>query len=84
MAIERIAIKISVSIRYELKLFGEREFNGLIVQEVGLGILLIIPEKPTQKRISPSHTAHQSSDFIKVLKIDFKEIFITNINTIQL
>ena len=83
IAIERITIKIIVSIRYETKPLGEKEFKGLKVQDVGLGTLLIIPEKPIEKRISPNHTAHQSSDFIKVLKIALKEILITNINTIQ-
>jgi hypothetical protein len=59
------------------------EFKGLIVQEVGLGTTFIIPEKPTQKSIKPIHTAHQSSDFIKVVKIDFNWIYITNITTIH-
>ena len=58
------------------------ELKGLIVQDVGLGTLVIIPEKPTKKSISPAHTAHQSSDFIKVLKTDFIEIDITSISTI--
>ena len=83
MAMERITIKISVSIRYEITLSTENEFTGLMVHDVGLGTLLIIPEKPIQKRISPNHTAHQSSDFTKVVKVDLKEIFITNITMIH-
>ena len=59
------------------------EFKGLIVQDAGLGTLVIILEKPTKKSISPTHTAHQSSDFIKVVKTDFIEIYITNITTIH-
>ena len=59
------------------------EFKGLIVQDAGLGIIVIIPEKPTKKSISPTHTAHQSSDFSKVVKVDFKEIFITTITKLH-
>jgi len=81
--IERIMIKIKVNIRYEIKLSMVNEFKGLIVQEVGLGILIIIPEKPTKKSINPTQTAHQSSDFINDEKTDFKEIYITNITTIH-
>ena len=81
IATERIANKISVSIRYELILFREKEFNGLKVQIVGLGTLVITPVKPIQKRISPNHTAHQSSDFINVMNFDLVEIFVTNFNS---
>ena len=66
-----------------MKLSRENESNGLIVQEVGLGTFLIIPEKPTPKRISPNHTAHQSSDFMRIVSVDFKEIFVTKTNTMQ-
>jgi len=83
MAIERITVRIKVNIRYEKKLSMLNEFKGLIVQDAGLGTLVIIPEKPTKKSISPTHTAHQSSDFIKVMKTDFKEIYITSITTIH-
>ena len=76
--IERIKIRIKVNIIYEIKLSVVNEFKGLNVQEVGLGTVLIIPKKPTQKSVNPTHTAHQSSDFIKVVKTDFKEMYITN------
>ena len=75
-------LEAAINKRYEIKLSEVNEFNGLIVQEVGLGTLLIIPEKPTQKSINPTHTAHQSSDFIRMVKTDFKEIYITNITTV--
>lgn len=74
IATERIAIKIIVNSKYETKLSPVNEFKGFIVQEVGLGTLLIIPEKLNKKRIRPIHTAHQSSDLIKVAKIDFEDI----------
>ena len=60
------------------------EFKGLVAQDAGLGTIVIIPEKPTKKSISPTHTDHQSSDFINVVKTDFIEIYITNITTINL
>ena len=81
--IERIAIRIKVNIIYEIKLSMVNEFKGLNVQEMGFGTVIIIPKKPTQKSINPTHTAHQSSDFIKVVKTDFKEIYITNNTTIN-
>lgn len=74
IATERIATKNVVNSKYETKLSLVNEFKGLIVQEIGLGTLLIIPEKPKTKRIRPIHTAHQSSDLIKVAKIDFEDI----------
>ena len=33
-----------------------------------------IPKKVIAKRINPSHTAHQSSDFIRDVKFVFKEM----------
>jgi hypothetical protein len=80
IATEKITIRIKVNIKYETKLSKVNELSGLISHEVGFGILLIIPEKPIQKRINPIQTAHQSSDFIKVTRVDFKEMVITNIN----
>jgi hypothetical protein len=56
----------------------EKDVKGLMFQGDGLGIAVNIPKKVVEKRINPSHTVHQSSDFIKVVKIDFKEIQITN------
>ena len=50
----------------------ENEVKGLMFQGVGLGISVNIPKKVVENRINPSHTAHQSSDFIRAIKFVFK------------
>jgi len=50
----------------------EKEVKGLMSQGDGLGTAVNIPKKVVIKRINPSHTAHQSSDFIREIKLDVK------------
>ncbi|MEJ2127057.1 MAG: hypothetical protein P8X84_06105 [Candidatus Bathyarchaeota archaeon] len=71
---ERRTIKIDVNNRYETKLSVENASKGFMTQEVGLGITVITPNKVIPKRASPSHTAHQSSDFRSDLNLVFDDI----------
>lgn len=55
----------------------EKEVKGFMFQGFGFGIAVKIPKKVVKKRINPSHTAHQSSDFIRAIKFVFKVILTT-------
>ena len=50
----------------------EKEVKGLMSQGDGLGTAVNIPKKAVIKSINPSHMAHQSSDFIRDIKLDLK------------
>lgn len=52
----------------------EKEVKGLLFQRVGLGTAVNIPKNVVAKRIRPSHTVHQSSDFIRDVKIFLEEM----------
>jgi hypothetical protein len=70
-------IKIRVNKIYEKTMFVENDSRGLITQGLGLGTVVITPSKVKLKRIKPSQTAHQSSDFSKEIKLVFSEILNT-------
>jgi len=75
--IERRKIKIRVKKKYERIMFVENESKGLITQTLGLGTVVITPNKVKLKRIKPSQTAHQSSDLSKDTKLFLNEIMNT-------
>ena len=46
-------------------------------QRLGLGTVVIIPERPITKRDIPNQHAHQSSVFMRAINIVFREMFVT-------
>jgi hypothetical protein len=70
---KRIAIR-TVNTRYERSASMDTALKGSVSQIVGLGTVLMMPRRLIEKREIPNQQAHQSSDFIRAIKLVFTGI----------
>jgi len=68
---KRIAIR-TVNTRYERSVSIDKALKGFVSHIVGLGTVLMMPRRLIVKREIPNQQAHQSSDFVKAIKLVFR------------
>jgi hypothetical protein len=70
---KRIARR-TVNTRYERSASMDKALKGFVSHIVGLGTVLMMPRRLIVKREMPNQQAHQSSDFVRAIKLVFRGI----------